>query len=149
MLGDRRWCLKKKKTSHLWTCPHNASKPRDGFSRRHPRFTSLHLLIRLATMSWIMPRLLPSVDMDLRRVSMASWLALPSSDSPFTAISWSFTLSLPSWEESKPSEDCWRVCKRDHFSLSLHHPNKNKKRKEKRSGGFKYNASSCCKLCLF
>lgn len=50
-------------------------------------FTSLHLLIRRATMSWIIPRLFPSVDIDLLRVSMASWLVLPNRDSPFTAIS--------------------------------------------------------------
>lgn len=59
--------------------------------------TSVFLATRLATMSWIIPRLLPSVDMDLRSVSMASWLVLPSSDSPLTAISWSFTRSRPSY----------------------------------------------------
>lgn len=62
--------------------------------------TSPHLLTRLATMSWIMPRLLPSVDMDLLSASMASWFVLPNRDSPFTAISWSFTRSRPSWEEN-------------------------------------------------
>ncbi|TNN28525.1 hypothetical protein EYF80_061327 [Liparis tanakae] len=34
--------------------------------------------------------------MDLRSVSMASWLVLANSDSPLTAISWSFTRSRPS-----------------------------------------------------
>lgn len=113
-------CLKKKisSTDKPTQCQH-ATEISGGFSRRHPVFTSLHLLIRLATMSWIMPRLFPSVDMDLRRVSMASWLALPSRDSPFTAMSWSFTLSLPSCEEGRESQYCWLVCKRDCSSLSL------------------------------
>lgn len=58
--------------------------------------TSVLLATRLATISWIIPRLLPSVDMDLRSVSMASWLVLPNSDSPLTAISWSLIRSRPS-----------------------------------------------------
>ncbi len=71
----------------------------------HLFLTSFLLATRLATMSWIIPRLLPSVDMDLRSVSMASWLVFPSSDSPLTAINWSFTRSRPS---------CWST--RNHTS---------------------------------
>lgn len=51
-------------------------------------------------MSWIIPRLLLSIDMDLRSVSMASWLVLPSKDSPLTAISWSLTCRRPSWRST-------------------------------------------------
>lgn len=58
--------------------------------------TSLFLVTSRATISWIIPRLLPSTDMDLRSVSMASWLVIPSSDSPFTAMSWSLTHRRPS-----------------------------------------------------
>lgn len=58
--------------------------------------TSLSLETSRATTSWIIPRLLPSTDIDLRSVSMASWLVIPLSGSPLTAISWSFTQRRPS-----------------------------------------------------
>lgn len=68
------------------------------FSSRSHTLTSFLPFTILATMSWIMPRLLLSIDMEVRRVSIASWLVFPSSDSPFTAINWSFTLKRPSWQ---------------------------------------------------
>lgn len=52
------------------------------------------------TTSWMVPREFPSDDIEHLRVSMAAWLDLPRSDSPFTAISWSFTHNRPScWEK--------------------------------------------------
>lgn len=50
-----------------------------------------------STTSWMVPRELPSDDIERLSASMAAWLERPSSDSPFTAISWSLTLSRPSW----------------------------------------------------
>lgn len=59
--------------------------------------TSCGLSGLLSITNWIMPRMFPSMDMDLLSVSMASWLDLPRRVSPFTATSWSFTRSRPSW----------------------------------------------------
>lgn len=64
--------------------------------RHHVNLTSPLPATRRATISWIMPLLLPSTDMDLRRVSIASWFVFSSKDSPLTAMSWSFTLNRPS-----------------------------------------------------
>lgn len=76
---------------------HQINRPRAAVYRlEHEQVTSFRLATLLATISWIIPRLLPSVDIDFRSVSMASWLVLPSSDSPFTAINWSLTRSRPS-----------------------------------------------------
>lgn len=49
-----------------------------------------------STTNWIIPLRFPSMDMDLRRVSMASWLDFPKSGSPLTAISWSLICRRPS-----------------------------------------------------
>lgn len=47
----------------------------------------------------MVPLEFPSDDMERRSVSMAVWLERPSSDSPFTAIIWSFMLNRPSCGE--------------------------------------------------
>lgn len=65
--------------------------------------TSCGLSGLLSITNWIMPRMFPSMDMDLLSVSMASWLDLPRRDSPFTATSWSFTRSRPSWGRGENS----------------------------------------------
>lgn len=67
--------------------------------------TSCGLSGLLSITNWIMPRMFPSMDMDLLRVSMASWLDLPRRDSPFTATSWSFTRSRPSWGRGESAQD--------------------------------------------
>lgn len=53
--------------------------------------------ITLTTSSWMVPLALPSWDMERRSVSMAWWLELPTSDSPFTATSWSLMHKRPSF----------------------------------------------------
>ena len=52
----------------------------------------------------MVPLLFPSVDMEVRSVSMASWFVFPSRDSAFTAISWSLTRSRPSWRQEVRQE---------------------------------------------
>lgn len=76
-----------------------------------------------STTSWMVPRELPSDDMERLSASMAAWLERPSSDSPFTAISWSLTVSRPSWwgekktllvswQSKKPSRRTWILKKK-------------------------------------
>lgn len=57
-----------------------------------------------STTSWMVPLRFPSCDMERRSVSMATWLEHPSSDSPFTDTSWSFTLRRPSWFWKKQNQ---------------------------------------------
>lgn len=92
-VGQNVWC--RLNNQHLaWV---RSTPPHPGQCRVSVHFpTSQFLGNRRATISWIIPRLLPSTDMDLRRVSMASWLVIPSSDSPLTAMSWSLTRRRPS-----------------------------------------------------
>lgn len=63
---------------------------------RKPDFT----FVTLRTTSWMVPLVFPSWDMERRSVSMAWWLEHPSSDSPFTATSWSLMLKRPSCERA-------------------------------------------------
>lgn len=53
------------------------------------------------TTTWMVPLVFPSDDMDRLRPSMAALLERPTSDSPFTAIIWSFIHKRPScWEKT-------------------------------------------------
>lgn len=73
------------------------------FRKAKNGLTSCGLSGLLSITNWIMPRMFPSMDMDLLSVSMASWLDLPRRVSPFTATSWSFTRSRPSWGRGENS----------------------------------------------
>lgn len=72
--------------------------------------TSSGLSSLLRITNWIMPRMFPSMDMDLLSVSMASWLDFPRRVSPLTAISWSFIRRRPSWgrgEKTVWDQEAW------------------------------------------
>lgn len=72
-----------------------------------PDFT----FITLRTTSWMVPLVFPSWDMERRSVSMAWWLEHPSSDSPFTATSWSLMHKRPSCEHAnKRDHDVTATC---------------------------------------
>lgn len=61
------------------------------------------------TTSWMVPRMFPSDDMDRLSVSMAAWLERPTSDSPFTAISWSFIFNLPSCYRKRKMQNLYFI----------------------------------------
>ncbi len=64
----------------------------------------------LSTTSWIVPLTFPSCDIERRSVSMATWLERPSSDSPFTATSWSLTCRRPSCKTRTHTSSSKTLC---------------------------------------
>ena len=51
--------------------------------------------------TWIIPLTFPTVDIEVRKVSIASWLVIPISDWPLTEINWSFAFRRPSCDRDK------------------------------------------------